>query len=117
MAEEIKLNKEVFNKRDYVKTIDTSFKELGVPTTQEQIDDTPTVQEFFNLYEELFYEINELGETNSHEYLIKTSTEYINFDDNDELVEALQREIADLREELLETQKQLANPGNITPSS
>ena len=108
MANEIKLNKEVYNKRDYVKTIDTSFKELGVQSIQSQIDDQPTVQDFFNLYEELFYEIDELGPTNSHEYLIKTSSEYINFDANDELVEALQQEIADLREELLETQKQLA---------
>ena len=53
---DIKLNKQVFNKRDYVKTIDTSFKELGIQSSQEQINDQPTVQEFFNLYEELFYE-------------------------------------------------------------
>ena len=59
------------------------------------------------MYNELFYEINELGPTNSHEYLIKTSTDYIDFGKNDELVEALQREIAQLREQLLETQKQL----------
>ena len=32
MAEEIKLNKSVFNKKAYLKTIDTSFKELGVKT-------------------------------------------------------------------------------------
>ena len=104
---DIKLNKQVFNKRDYVKTIDTSFKELGIQSSQEQINDQPTVQEFFNLYEELLYEINEIGATNSHEYLIKTSSEYINFSENDELIEALQREIADLRQELLESQKQI----------
>ena len=103
----INLNKQVFTKRDYVKTIDTSFKELGIQSTQEQINDQPTVQEFFNLYEELFYEINEVGATNSHEYLIKTSSEYINFSENDELIEALQQEIADLRQELLETQQQI----------
>ena len=106
---DIKLNKEVFTKRDYVKTIDTSFKELGIQSTQEQINEQPTVQEFFNLYEELFYEIDEVGATNSHEYLIKTSSEYINFSDNDELIEALQREIADLRQELLETQQQITD--------
>ena len=112
MAQNIKLNKEVFNKRDYEKTISTPFTQLGVETIQEQIDNQPTVQEFFNLYNELFYEINELGETNSHEYLIKTSSQYINFDENDALVEALQKEIANLREELLETQQQLANSSN-----
>lgn len=106
MAENIDLNKEVFNKRDYAKTIDTSFTQLGVKTIQEQIDEKPSVQEFFDLYNELFYEINELGPTNSHEFLIKTSTEYIAFDDNNELIEALQKEIADLRAELLEAQQQ-----------
>jgi hypothetical protein len=77
MAENLNLNKEVFNKRAYLKTIDTSFKELGVKTIQEQIDIQPTVQEFFDMYNTLFYNINELGPTNSHEFLIKTSQEYI----------------------------------------
>ncbi len=106
MAENVDLNKEVFNKRDYEKTINTSFTQLGVKTIQEQIDERPSVQEFFDLYNELFYEINELGPTNSHEYLIKTSSDYIAFDDNNEIIEALQKEIADLRAELLEAQKQ-----------
>lgn len=106
MAENIDLNKEVFNKRDYEKTVNTSFTQLGVKTIQEQIDEKPSVQEFFDLYNELFYEINELGPTNSHEFLIKSSTEYIAFDENNEIIEALQKEIADLRTELLEAQKQ-----------
>jgi hypothetical protein len=108
MAQNIKLNKEVFSKRDYEKTIDTTFNQIGVKSIQEQLDEQPTVQEFFDMYNDLFYEINELGETNSHEYLIKTSSEYISFEENNEIIEALQNEIAQLREELLETQKQLA---------
>jgi len=107
MAEDIRLNKEVFNKGEYQKTINTNFTQLGVKTIQEQIDEQPTVQEFFQMYNELFYEIPELGETNSHEYLIKTSTEYIGFEENNEIIQALQNEIAQLREELLETQRQL----------
>ena len=114
MAENINLNKEVFNKRDYEKTINTSFTQLDVQSVQEQLSQQTTVSEFFNLYNELFYEINELGETNSHEYLIKTSSQYINFDENDELIQALQNEIAQLREELLEAQQQLEeNPSSI----
>ncbi len=109
MARNINLNKTVFNKRDYEKTINTSFTQLGVQSVQQQIDQQPTVQEFFNLYNELFYEIPELGETNSHEYLIKTSTNYIGFEEQNEIIEALQKEISTLREELLETQKQIAN--------
>ena len=100
MAEQVDLNKKVFNKTQYEKTIDTSFSQLGVKPIPEQIDEQPTVQEFFDTYNQLFYEIPEIGENNSHEYLIKTSSEYINFNENDELIKALQEEIADLREEL-----------------
>ena len=109
MAENINLNKSVFNKRDYTKTINTSFSELGVKTIQEQIDEQPTVEEFFILYDQLFYEIPEVGEANSHEYLIKTSSEYINFEETDELVQALQKEIGELREEILQLQQGAAN--------
>jgi hypothetical protein len=109
MAEEINLSKEVFNKRAYLKTIDTSFKELGVPTIQERITAQPTVQEFFDLYNTLFYNINEFGPTNSHEFLIKTSQEYIGFEEENEIIELLQAEIATLRTELLNAQKQLAD--------
>jgi hypothetical protein len=107
MSESVNFQKQVFNKEQYSKVIDTSFKELGVQTIQEQIVLQPSVNEFFNLYNELFYDIPELGETNSHEYLIKTSSEYINFNANQEEIAALQAEIAQLRIDLLDAQKQI----------
>lgn len=107
MSENINLNKQVYNKNQYTKIIDTSFKELGVQTVQQQLTQQPTVNEFFELYNDLFYNIPELGSTNSHEYLIKTSSEYINYTANQELINALQAEIAQLRIELLDTQKQV----------
>jgi len=113
MAENINLNKNVFNKRDYTKIINTSFNQLGIKTIQEQIDEQPTVDEFFILYNQLFYEIPEVGENNSHEYLIKTSSEYINFEETDELVQALQKEIGELREEILQMQQETANVGTV----
>jgi hypothetical protein len=106
MSNEIKFNKQVFNKNNYQKIIDVSFKQLGVQTIQEQLDEQPTVEEFFELYNELFYNIPELG-NNSHEFLIQKSSEYINFNPNQEIIEALQAEISQLRIDLLETQKQL----------
>ena len=108
MAENIKLNKSTFNKIQYQKTIDTSFTQLGVKTIQEQLDEQPTVQEFFDLYNQLFYEIPEEGEINSHEFLVKSSGDYIKFDEINEEIKALQDEIAGLREELLSTQKELS---------
>lgn len=107
MSENIEFNKQVFDKRQYEKIIDTSFNQLGIKSPTEQIEETPSVNDFFQMYNELFYDINELGPTNSHEYLIKLSSEYINFEQNNEEIEALQEEIGQLRIELLDTQKQL----------
>jgi hypothetical protein len=106
MSENINFSKQVYNKNQYNKVIDTSFKQLGVQSIQETIDKQPTTDQFFSMYNDLFYDIPELGEINSHEYLIKKSSEYINFDANQEEIEALQEEIAQLREELLDAQKQ-----------
>lgn len=107
MAENISFNKQVYNKGDYTKVIDTSFKQLGVQTIQQQIAEQPTVNDFFEMYNDLFYDIPETGEINSHEYLIKKSSEYINFEANQEEITALQNEIAQLRTELLDAQKQI----------
>ena len=90
----VNLNKGVFNKKDYEKTINTKFTQLGVKSVQEQIDEQPTIEEFFQMYNDLFYQIPEIGNVNSHAFLVKTSGEYINFNENDELIEALQNEIA-----------------------
>ena len=106
MATNINLNKNVFNKPQYQKTIDTSFSQLGVKTIQEQLDEQPTVQEFFDMYNQLFYEIPEEGETKSHEFLVKTSGDYIEFDGLNDEITALQDEISQLREDLLEAQKE-----------
>ena len=94
IKQNVKFQKKVFNKIQYEKVIDTSFKELGVESIQEQLDSQPSVNDFFQLYNDLFYNINELGETNSHEFLIKKSSEYIDYEENNEIIEALQKEIA-----------------------
>jgi len=75
---------------------------LGITNITEDIESTLTVEKFFENYNEIFYEIPATGETNSHEYLVKTSGEYIDFDENSEIIQALQEEINALREQNLE---------------
>ena len=116
MAEErLDLRKEIFNKAQYIKTINTSFDELGNTTITEDLIVQPTVEEFFGLYNSLFYDIPALGETNSHDYLVKTSGDYINFDEINEEVKALQAEIAQLRQDLLNAQ--MENIQNVATQS
>jgi len=106
MVEErkIDLKKNVFSKAQYIKTIDTSFNELGVQSIAEQLQQETSIEEFFQLYNQLFYEIPAEGTTNSHRYLVEQSGEYINFDQQLEEIEALRAEITQLRTDLLNAQ-------------
>ena len=57
----------------------------------------------------LFFEIPKEGDVNSHEYLVKTSGEYIDYQPQKEEVEALLEEIVELREENLEVRQEIAD--------
>ena len=108
----VDLQKEVFNKLDYPRTINTTFTELSVPSVNDDLETQVTVEDFFNLYNELFYDIPAEGESNSHAFLVRTSGEYIKFDDTDAEIEALRNEITVLREENLELEKEILTLSN-----
>jgi len=107
MEKKIDVKKVVFNKADYTKVIDTKFNQLGVTTISEDLENQVTVEDFFNNYNELFYDIPKKGQSNSHEFLVKTSGEYINFEEQNEIIQALQEEITALREANLELETKL----------
>ena len=96
--------KNVYDKIQYTKTIDTKFSELGTTSIAEDLETQPNVEEFFALYNELFYDIPPNGATNSHEFLVQQSGNYIGFERNLEEIEALQLEITQLRKDLLAAQ-------------
>lgn len=102
MSQRIDLNRKVYNKSDYQKTIDTSFNELLPPVVIEE-EDTITVEQFFNYYNQLFFDIPKTG-INSHNTLIQESTEYVGDEQTNDELEALYQEINELRAQLLELQ-------------
>ena len=109
MAEEIILNKTVYDKNQYQKVIDTSFTQL-VNVTSSLTASLPTisVDQFFQYYQDLFYIIPKLGDINSHEYLIKTSTDYIGTSQQtNDTIQALVEEVTSLRQENLSFQQQI----------
>jgi len=106
MAENVNIEVTAYSKSQLQRTVNTNFTELGVDTTAQPVVDTETsVNEFFQNYNELFYDIPKQGETNSHEYLITKSSEYVGAASNNEEVQALIEEITQLRQENLELQK------------
>jgi hypothetical protein len=101
----VDLTKKLYDKKAYLNVVDTQFNELSQPPTPTEPD--VTVDEFFQLYNDLFYDIPKLGEINSHEYLVKQSSDYIGSAVLTDDIQALLDEITALREENLELQRNI----------
>ena len=104
---EITFNRQVFNKSKFNDTVDTEFTQL-IQTPDETFFDVnlATVEDFFTIYGNLFFDIPQLGDSNSHQFLIRQSTEYIGLEEQNATIQALLDEITELREENLEIRKQ-----------
>ena len=99
--------KQVFEKKEFTDTINTSFTELNTTTSVPTLPSLPSITEFFGYYEALFYDIPKFGDTESHQYLIITSQDYVGEVGN-EVIDALLAELTELRQENLELQESLA---------
>ena len=83
---------------NYDKVLDTEFKTF---TTNPTIN-VLTVDEFFQNYEDIFYQIPKEGDVNSHQYILNRTLEYLNLKlSNDEEIQLLLDEITSLRRQLL----------------
>ena len=113
MEQEVKLVKEVYGRNTYTRVVDTSFSELYLAVTASAAPENIGVEAFFDLYNALFFQIPAMGEVNSHEYLVKTSGEYLGggvLSDNEK---AYIDEINSLRQQLLEANTNYLSLTNI----
>ena len=63
------------------------------------------MDDFFALYDELFFEIPRDGDINSHRYILQREAEYLGVKFADDIdIQALLQEITDLRQQLLATE-------------
>jgi len=104
MANDINIRKTVFSTTEFNRVVDTGFKVFTQPLEEENLD---TPEELFRLYEKLYYDIDVEGEDNSHEYLVKKSSELLTFDKVTEDIQPLLDEIAQLRQQLLLANQQI----------
>ena len=105
MSEKITLNKTVFDRNSFINTIDTSF--IQVTPTTPTLQPVPSVSEFFQTYQQIFYNIPAEGTINSHEYLVRVSRQYINAENFDQNLEPLIAEIDSLRATNLELERRI----------
>jgi hypothetical protein len=101
---QIPVQKTVFNKDTYGRVIDTQFHQL---INQNVIAEDPafTVDDFFQLYEDLFYQIPKEGDINSHKYILQREADYLGISISQDDIQALLNEITSLRQEILDSQQ------------
>ena len=106
--EKINLSRQVFDKKKFNETVDTTFSQLGAQPIDPSFFDInlATQEDFWTLYDKFFFEIPKEGDTNSHTYLVQESSNYLGSQIVNEEIQALIGEISDLREENLELLKQ-----------
>ena len=107
-GEKLNLSKKVYAKKQYEKVINTDFSQLATPVVISSIT-TISIDEFFQNYNQIFFEIPKFGLTNSHEYLIKTSQEYVGSDQINSDIQALIDEINSLQQQNLELNQQIVD--------
>lgn len=101
---QIPVQKTVFNKDTYNRVIDTQFSQLlNQNATEEPV--SFTVDDFFDLYDQLFYQIPRDGDTNSHQFILQREADYLGVSISQDDVQALLNEITSLRQQVLEAQQ------------
>jgi hypothetical protein len=99
----IPVQKTVFNKDSFGRVINTQFSQLLNQNVEET--NTFTVDDFFQLYEDLFYQIPKEGDTNSHRYILQREADYLGVSVSQDDIQALLNEITSLRQQVLESQQ------------
>jgi hypothetical protein len=103
MDKSIPIQKTVFDNAKFNRVVDRNFHTFMIPP----VDTTDDIDTFFRLYEDLYYVIDIMGDRNSHEYLVKKSSELLNFDAVTQDIQPLLDEIAQLRGENLSLNQQI----------
>ena len=110
---QIPIEKTVYDKNTFSKVVDTQFNQL---LTNAGEGETPsfTIDDFFQLYEDLFYQIPKEGDSNSHRYILNKEADYLGVIVNQDDIQALLDEITSLRQQLLDTQQIVSSLSSTT---
>jgi hypothetical protein len=101
--QQIPIEKQVFDKDQFGRVIDTNFRQLINPQEEEETLEF-TLEDFFELYENLFYQIPKEGDVDSHRYMLERSAEYLGVVVSQDDLQALLDEITNLRQQVLDLQ-------------
>jgi hypothetical protein len=113
MAEqEVNIQSTIYGLNSFNNVIDTKFSQLAKSVDVNETDDNVPgdLIQFFDDYNSLFYDIPKEGDTDSHEYIVYRSMEYLGVSLQD-----MQDEITFLRQENTELKNQILQSSALTP--
>jgi hypothetical protein len=100
---QIPIQRTVFDKDQFTKVVDTNFSQL-INTQSAEEQPSFTLDDFFQLYDDLFNQIPIEGDINSHQYILQREADYLGVQINKDDLQALLDEITSLRQEVLDSQ-------------
>ena len=100
---QIPIQRTVFDKDQFTKVVDTNFSQL---INTQSLEEQPsfTLDDFFQLYDDLFNQIPREGDINSHQYILQREADYLGVQIDKDDLQALLDEITSLRQEVLDSQ-------------
>lgn len=111
MSEQVTIQKTIYSRDQFENVINTSFTELVPPTSSlPPVATDMSVNDFFNQYNTIFFNIPPSGSDESHLGLATRSLEYLGLS-----LEDLQSEIDLLRQENAELKNQIIQISNLNP--
>jgi polyhydroxyalkanoate synthesis regulator phasin len=115
---QIPIQKTVFDKDLFNRVINTQFNQL-INQNAIQGEETPSfsIDDFFSLYEQLFYQIPKDGEINSHQYILQREADYLGITINQDDIQALLNEITSLRQQVLDLQTLSSQLSSLTTTT
>ena len=102
MSEVVQIQKTIYGLQGVNSVIDTSFSQLVPPTQSAATSSVVSVDDFFQEYYLLFFDIPVTGSESSHLGLAQRSLDYVGIS-----LEDLQNEILNLREENVSLKNQI----------
>ncbi len=100
----VPVRKTVYNKEHINKVVKREFTTFIQPVAE---DTQLTIEDFFALYEELFYEIPINGPDGTHEYLVKRSSELYKLEEETQDIQPLLDEITNLRAQIIDNETEI----------
>jgi hypothetical protein len=112
------IRKTVLDKQSGQRVIQRDFTTFTQPVE----DVEGSIEQFFNEYERLFFDIPIEGEVQSHQALVRRSSEYSGFEKDTEEVDSLLEELEALRQQNLDLEQTIVDleiqlEGRVSPTS